>query len=198
MPIHRTLRILTLALWLGLSIQVQAREERAGASAASGHAGQESRVIKSLSAEEVGSLLAGKGMGFAKAAELNGYPGPAHVLELAKDLDLSGEQRHRTEALFGSMEQHAASLGLALVQAERELDRLFADGSVTADALSAVLTKIGALQFRLRDVHLQAHLEQKRILTPSQTVRYAELRGYASGVQLPRGSSPRHEHRHHQ
>ena len=33
------------------------------------------------------------GMGLALAAELNGYPGPAHVIELAKSLGLSEPQR---------------------------------------------------------------------------------------------------------
>jgi hypothetical protein len=32
-------------------------------------------------------------MGLALAAELNGYPGPAHVIELAKSLGLSEPQR---------------------------------------------------------------------------------------------------------
>lgn len=45
--------------------------------------GHETRDIKALSSDEVAALLAGKGMGYAKAAELNGYPGPAHVLEHA-------------------------------------------------------------------------------------------------------------------
>ena len=44
--------------------------------AQSPYAGQESREIKSLSPAEVDGYLAGAGMGFAKAAELNGYPGP--------------------------------------------------------------------------------------------------------------------------
>ena len=46
---------------------------------ASAYAGQQSRAIKSLSEQDVDDLLAGRGAGFAKAAELNGYPGPAHV-----------------------------------------------------------------------------------------------------------------------
>ena len=39
--------------------------------------------IKSLSQDDQSALLAGRGMGLARPAELNGYPGPAHVLELA-------------------------------------------------------------------------------------------------------------------
>src|SRR5712692_7148759 len=43
----------------------------------SGSRGQEGRAIKSLSAEETADLLAGRGMGAARAAELNHFPGPA-------------------------------------------------------------------------------------------------------------------------
>ena len=50
------------------------------------------REIKSLSDEEVTQLLGGEGMGLALPAELNGYPGPKHVIELADDLELSTEQ----------------------------------------------------------------------------------------------------------
>ena len=66
------------------------------------YVGQESRGIKALSPEDVDAYLAGKGMGLAKAAELNGYPGPAHVLELASQLSLTSDQRARTQALFAS------------------------------------------------------------------------------------------------
>jgi hypothetical protein len=47
------------------------------------HAGQQTRTIKALSDDEIAALCNGKGMGMAKAAELNGYPGPIHVLALA-------------------------------------------------------------------------------------------------------------------
>ena len=53
------------------------------------YAGQQARSIKSLSAEDVAALLKGEGMGMAKAAELNGYPGPVHVLTLADELRLT-------------------------------------------------------------------------------------------------------------
>ena len=54
--------------------------------AASPYAGEEGREIKALSAADVDAYLTGQGMGFAKAAELNGYAGPKHVLELAAEL----------------------------------------------------------------------------------------------------------------
>ena len=156
------------------------------------YTGHESRDIKSLSTEDVDALLAGKGMGFAKAAELNGYPGPAHVLELASEFGLTDEQRARTQALFASMQSKAKLLGEALVVEERRLDRLFAGKSITPEKLSASLAAIGALQAKVRGVHLEAHLAQVAILTPDQVERYSSLRGYAAGHDPSSHGSHRH------
>ena len=147
---------------------------------ASPYVGQDVRDIKSLSAEDVNAYLSGKGMGLAKAAELNGYAGPAHVLELASQLALTPEQRTRTEALFASMASKATSLGRALVEEERKLDRLFATKAVTPDLMASSLNEIGLLQAKVRGAHLEAHLAQVGILTPEQNARYAQLRGYSS------------------
>jgi len=142
------------------------------------YAGQEQRAIKSLSAEEVKALSEGAGMGFAKVAELNRYPGPRHVLELADELELSSAQKEQTSQLFAMMQNDAIDLGKRLIAAEAELDQLFAAGTVDGPALEAQLAVIGDLQARLRFVHLEAHLRQKQILTPRQVARYVRLRGY--------------------
>jgi len=141
---------------------------------------EQGREIKALSADEITSLLAGKGMGFAKAAELNGYPGPAHVLELAPRLQLTEAQVANSRLLFEGMQAKAMALGRELVDAERDLDRLFASKAADRESLSAALARIGDLQAKVRGAHLEAHLAQARILTPEQTARYIELRGYAS------------------
>jgi hypothetical protein len=96
--------------------------------------------------------------GAAKAAELNGYPGPAHVLELGGDLALSAEQRARTQAVWQAMDARARALGQQVVDAERELDALFASKQVTRERLGEQLDRIGVLQAQLRAVHLEAHL----------------------------------------
>lgn len=162
-----------------------------GASAAPpapAYAGQEARDIKALSPEDINAYLSGKGMGLAKAAELNGYPGPAHVLELAAQLDLTSEQRTKTEALRSSMESKATLLGRALVEEERKLDRLFATKAVSPESLAGSLSEIGALQAQIRGTHLEAHLAEARILTLAQTARYVELRGYSgSGAHAGHG-----------
>lgn len=159
--------------------------------AASPYAGQQSREVKALSSEEVDALLAGKGMGFAKAAELNGFAGPSHVLELSTELQLTTEQRARTEALFASMSASAIASGRMLVSKERELDRLFATNAISPSLLASALQEIGLLQAKVREGHLRAHLAQVEILTPEQNARYGRLRGYGEAAEQ-RG----HEHRH--
>lgn len=134
--------------------------------------------IKALSSQEIESLLAGKGMGFAKAAELNGYPGPAHVLELADKLELEPEQHARTRIIFQRMEGTARELGAQLVEAERNLDLLFRSRQIDPASLRAAVERVAGLQARLRLAHLQAHLEQTAVLTPQQSAAYSKLRGY--------------------
>ena len=74
------------------------------------YGGMQTRPIKALSEQQVADLGAGRGMGLALAAELNGYPGPSHVLELADRLDLTADQRASVQRLFDSMKMEACLL----------------------------------------------------------------------------------------
>lgn len=145
------------------------------------YAGQQHRQIKALSETEIADYLAGKGMGYAKAAELNRYPGPRHVLDLRDRLQLSEAQLAATRALYETMQAQARYLGAKLVEKERQMDRAFADGTIDPEALKVVVDEIAALQARLRFVHLHAHLEQRRLLNARQIEHYVELRGYGQG-----------------
>ncbi len=158
------------------------------------YAGQQHRSLKSLSPAEIEGYLRGEGMGYAKVAELNHYPGPRHVLDLADSLALTAEQRSRTEALFESMRAEAMHLGAQVVAKETELERLFAEQQVEEERLREVLEEIGRMQAALRGAHLRAHLAMRRVLSTEQIARYNELRGYSSKEE---GRQPSHsEHRH--
>jgi len=146
--------------------------------ALSPRSGQVGREIKALSKEEIDGYISGDGMGFAKTAELNHYPGPRHVLELASQLRLSGEQRKRTQAIFESMKSQAMSLGKQLVEKEQLLDSRFAEGTISNAELERLVTEISVIQGKLRAVHLRAHLAQRVALTQDQITLYDSLRGY--------------------
>lgn len=158
------------------------------ASAQTPYAGEETRAIKALSAEQVADLRAGRGMGLALAAELNGYPGPKHVLELADRLALSSAQRASAEALFAQMKAETMPLGQKLIAQEKTLDGLFASRSVTKTALVKTTRAIGETQGALRAAHLKYHLAMLAVLTHDQVECYAQLRGYRGGAQ--------HQHHH--
>ena len=143
------------------------------------YAGMQTRGIKALSDKEIGDLQAGRGMGLALAAELNGYPGPLHVLELADKLGLSAEQRGKVQQLFDSMKSEAVSLGTKLIEQEAELDRQFSGRSITQERLKAMTAAIAATQGQLRETHLKYHLSTVALLSPQQIQQYAQLRGYA-------------------
>jgi Spy/CpxP family protein refolding chaperone len=149
------------------------------------YAGLEARPIKALSEQQIADLRAGRGMGLALAAELNGYPGPMHVLEMADALDLSDQQRAKVQELFTAMKAEAIPLGERLIAQEAELDKAFAGKTITAAALAAATEAIGATHAALPQAHLKYHLLTVHALTPAQIQQYAELRGYKGGVQHP-------------
>jgi Spy/CpxP family protein refolding chaperone len=142
------------------------------------YAGLQARDIKSLSAQQMADLRSGKGMALALPAELNGYPGPSHSLELADQLKLSPEQRGRTQALFERMQQEARALGEEVIVAERELDRLFKEKRASPENLSAATLKAATTQGRLRESHLRYHLAMMEVLSAEQIAQYNRLRGY--------------------
>lgn len=142
------------------------------------YVGQEKRKIKALSSEDIEGYLTGQGMGFAKAAELNHYPGPKHVLQLAEELHLSKEQAERTQSVFDEMQSDAISIGRLIVEKEKTLDSLFANQEIDKSTLKEIVVEIGRLAGELRAVHLVAHLDMRKILTTHQIERYDEMRGY--------------------
>ena len=146
--------------------------------APSPYVGMESRRVTSLSDQQIDDLTSGRGMGLALPAELNGYPGPRHVLDLSDHLGLSPEQKTATARLFDGVQTEAIAIGISITADEAALDRLFAMHRATADGVDALTARIAAAQGRLRAVHLRAHLRMMDLLSPDQVALYATARGY--------------------
>jgi Spy/CpxP family protein refolding chaperone len=164
------------------------------------YVGQERREIKSLSESDIEELKNGGGWGLAKAAELNGVPGPAHLLEMKKEIDLNPQQIERIEILYQKMKKQAIPLGLKLIELERKLNDHFANGTITEKLLHELLEQIAQVQKRLRYVHLSTHLKTPDILTAEQIDLYNKLRGYSSDdpcKNIPEGHDPEMWKRHH-
>ncbi len=142
------------------------------------YAGQEKRALKALSAQEISDYTNGRGMGTSKAAELNHYPGPKHVLDEASKLGLSAEQLATTTTIFQGMQRDATHIGKEIVQKEEELEALYARKQATADNTGRVVNALAALQADFRRVHLNAHLRMREILSTQQIALYDRLRGY--------------------
>jgi hypothetical protein len=152
--------------------------QHAGHGSHAPYAGLQARTIKALSDPQIADLRAGKGMSLALPAELNGYPGPSHVLELAEPLGLSDTQRGRTEVLFRQMQQEAKAAGEQVIAAEAALDMLFKSRQASADGLKAATTQAALAQGQLRETHLRYHLAMVELLSPQQVAAYNRLRGY--------------------
>ena len=154
------------------------RFERPGGIAVRGQRGARSRRCRTGR----GRVLDRQGDGLRQGGEADGYAGRSSA-GTGRRIGSHCRTTTRTQAQFASMQTKAVALGRQLVAEERKLDRLFASTSITQDSLQESVTRIGALQADVRAAHLEAHLEQARILTPEQRAHYLRLRGYhASGA----------------
>ncbi len=159
------------------------------------YAGYEERPIKALSNERVAELLEGKGAGYALGGELNQYPGPRHVLDLAEDLDLTEEQEETVQGIFTEMQAEVKPLGRELLDLEERLGRAFRDEAIDEDSLAQLTEESAAVEGSLREAHLSAHLKTRDILSPEQVEEYDRLRGYPERDAT--NESEEHQHEGH-
>ncbi len=190
--------IVSMALVAMSGGAVMAQSHGAGHGGHQPYAGLEGRAIKSLSNEDIAQLRAGKGWGLALPAELNGKPGPAHLLELKGKVGLSPEQVGVVEALFAEMQSEAIAAGERFIEAEAALSEAFEGDDLDEAALRALLDESAKARADLRYVHLRQHLATVEILSPEQIATYNRLRGYTSEPcdAVPEGHDPAMWRRH--
>ena len=143
-----------------------------------GYHGEHGREIKALSADEVKQYLAGAGMGYAKAAELNHFPGQQHALEFSDRLGLDASQRAAIQRLMDAHKAEARAIGARVVESERALEALFRAGKVEEAVLAEAVRTAAALEGEYRLSHLETHRRMRSLLTQDQVARYDALRGY--------------------
>jgi hypothetical protein len=184
------MRLLLLALALGPALAAAQPGTRAAG------ADDAPRTIQSLSADRIAGLLSGAGLGYARAAELNDYPGPRHVLDLADSLGLTEAQRAVAVQARLAMAAEARARGHELVETEAALDRLFTSGRATPEAVRELTERAGQIEAAIRFAHLNAHLTLTAVLSADQIETYARLRGYRDGPEEDHGDGHDHGHGH--
>ena len=185
--------LLTLAISIPLSISAQHNH-----GVQTPYAGMQNRAIKSLSDNDIKELRRGGGWGLALAAELNGMPGPAHMLELKEQIALNQNQVTKTQALLDDMRKAAIPTGERLIAAELALENAFAKGAVEEASLRRLLAEAESARTELRFIHLSQHSKTVQFLKPEQIKRYNILRGYAEDPckNIPAGHNPEMYKRH--
>lgn len=147
------------------------------------YVGEQKRSIKALSDDMTDGYRLGRGMGMAKAAELNHYPGPMHLLDMKAKLKLTQEQISQLEAIFETMHTEAVSNGNRLIDEEQALDDVFAKGMADSSTVLRLTARIGELQAKIRFAHLNAHITAQKLLTAEQIALYDKERGYANDTK---------------
>lgn len=122
------------------------------------------------------ALMNSEGAGMARYADVNGYPGPKHVLELQEELQLNDEQVKQMEAIFEEMAEKARSKGEAIIIAEKRLNDLFLAKTASEESVGSMTVEIGRLRGELRAIHLTAHLQAADVMSPEQREQYMKLR----------------------
>lgn len=139
--------------------------------------------IRGIDPATIEGYRTGAGLGMALPAELNGYPGPRHVLDLADELELTSEQRTQIQALFDEMLPDAIALGEQILDQEAGLELAFRERTIDEESLRDMLVSIESLKAELRYVHLRTHLVTLEIMTPHQVQLYNNLRGYTATTE---------------
>jgi Spy/CpxP family protein refolding chaperone len=122
------------------------------------------------------TLLNGEGGGMGAYAELNGYPGPKHVLDMAAKLGLSAKQKLEVQEIYDDMLARARMVGKMIVKVEEELHYAFESGMLKQESVEDDAESIGKMRGTLRGIHLAAHVKTKEVLTKKQVEAYVALR----------------------
>lgn len=162
------------------------------------YSGFETREIKSLSEQDIEELRRGGGWGLALPAELNGRPGPVHLLELEEELDLSASQVAAITAIYEQMRTAAVAAGERFIAAEAALSSAFSGPDLSEEKLRDLVAEAAEARAELRFIHLSRHLSTPELLSDTQIQRYNVLRGYENKPcgTLPDGHDPEMWRRH--
>ena len=167
--------IIAMFGWISLFAVASTSAPAQHAHTMSPYAHTQSSEVSTLTPEEVRELRNGEGMGLARPAELNQFPGPKHLLELVADLDLNQAQLARIKAIRKKMKMRAIAKGKEILETESRLANLFASGHPSVEEMNRITEHLGIMRGQLQAIHMLAHIES---VTADQIEGYDRLRGY--------------------
>jgi Spy/CpxP family protein refolding chaperone len=104
-----------------------------------------------------------------------GLLSPEIIQKIKPELELTAEQESKMTAIVSEAREKGSSVESALKEQQKTLHQMLRDPSTTADAASAVLTKVLASEGEVKQLQLRTLITLRDVLTPEQQKKAAKL-----------------------
>lgn len=104
-----------------------------------------------------------------------GLLSPEIIQKIKPELELSAEQESKMTAIVSEAREKGSSVESALKEQQKTLHQMLREPSTTADAASAVLTKVLASEGEVKQLQLRTLIALRDVLTPEQQKKAAKL-----------------------
>jgi hypothetical protein len=100
---------------------------------------------------------------------------PEIIQKIKPELELTAEQESKMTAIVSEAREKGSSVESAFKEQQKTLHQMLRDPSTTADAASAVLTKVLASEGEVKQLQLRTLIALRDVLTPEQQKKAAKL-----------------------
>jgi Spy/CpxP family protein refolding chaperone len=104
-----------------------------------------------------------------------GLLSPEIIQKIKPELELTAEQESKMTAIVSEAREKGSSVESAFKEQQKTLHQMLRDPSTTADAASAVLTKVLASEGEAKQLQLRTLIALRDVLTPEQQKKAAKL-----------------------
>jgi Spy/CpxP family protein refolding chaperone len=104
-----------------------------------------------------------------------GLLSPEIIQKIKPELELTAEQESKMTAIVSEAREKGSSVESAFKEQQKTLHQMLRDPSTTADAASAVLTKVLASEGEVKQLQLRTLIALRDVLTPEQQKKAAKL-----------------------
>ncbi len=104
-----------------------------------------------------------------------GLLSPEIIQKIKSELELTAEQESKMTAIVSEAREKGSSVESAFKEQQKTLHQMLREPSTTADAASAVLTKVLASEGEVKQLQLRTLIALRDVLTPEQQKKAAKL-----------------------